>query len=815
MAVHSVQRPAFSRGFFTSTFRVVPRAGRILQTKLNNKERIPKMKTYTYDNALKRVFLLVSILVLLASPVRGQEEGESEEEEGLVALSVYEVTDRKDRGYAVTHSIGATRLNLPLSDIAQTVNVFSRELIEDSAALHLDDVVKFGSNMNISSTPVNGQVVVRGTAMWSDHSDGLPIFNGVTTQVHELDFYDRVEVIKGPAGTLYGQHGLGGVINKVSKKPLPERRTELGFMYDTIGQDGKIRFMVDSTGPLSKDKNLAYRVIGVYQSGDLRQSAPDDRESFNFRLQYRFSEKSKIWGDFKYQHHNVQSSGQWRVDRSNNFSLFISPTDNFYENPDDSPSDNDSWLWTGEFGYDNVLTVGSLDWNLRVIGRYEYGERGQFGVGPTGYEFFDSSGNSIGIDERASGGTIKYDDPRINAPGVTVRAIGWSPGRMRWREGEFYGIFLDLSTEFPLGPTKHRLLTYLQATDRSASDFISDATDNLDEAGNSRTAGTPFPRGPSTIVNRDFDGVTGATAVGNLFWDRVADNSLFNWAIQDNISLFDGRLIGIIGTRYDSGDASASCAGGRWGGCNRITDSTNTNWVQKYGVVAKPVPGLSIFYNNSETFRPRAGGVDDEGNKIGNEVGAGEEWGAKLDLFDHRLTITGSYFENAVSNRLLSQGVLDPVTGILQILTIQTEGTTVEGWEIDFAFQPIDSLAIFGAIGWVDNRNELGRRLRGAQLGNNYSVFAKYTFREGFLQGFSAGLGYSQIAERAGDNGNTFTMPGFDQTDLFFGYKRERWSVQFNVLNVNDYQGPRSSIVWAAVFPNDPRHLRLTFRYHF
>lgn len=51
--------------------------------------------------------------------------------------------------------------------------------------------------------------------------DGLPDrFQAADIPLDENTAYQRLEVIKGPAGTLYGAHNTGGIVNKVSKFPL-------------------------------------------------------------------------------------------------------------------------------------------------------------------------------------------------------------------------------------------------------------------------------------------------------------------------------------------------------------------------------------------------------------------------------------------------------------------------------------------------------------------------------------------------------------------------------------------------------------------
>src|SRR5262249_47486144 len=68
-------------------------------------------------------------------------------------------------------------------------------------------------------------------------------------------------------GVLYANAGLGGVVLKSTKKPLPYRSDILDF---SINDWGQYRAQVDATGPAGKiaDANLSYRLVAAYQGGD-------------------------------------------------------------------------------------------------------------------------------------------------------------------------------------------------------------------------------------------------------------------------------------------------------------------------------------------------------------------------------------------------------------------------------------------------------------------------------------------------------------------------------------------------------------------
>ncbi len=82
---------------------------------------------------------------------------------------------------------------------------------------------------------------------------GAPIFD-----------LDRVEVLRGPQGTLFGRNTIAGIIKLESRKPTAE--TE-GYVRASYGRFNSVEFEAAVGGPLVKDK-LSYRISGMYQRQD-------------------------------------------------------------------------------------------------------------------------------------------------------------------------------------------------------------------------------------------------------------------------------------------------------------------------------------------------------------------------------------------------------------------------------------------------------------------------------------------------------------------------------------------------------------------
>jgi TonB-dependent siderophore receptor len=81
----------------------------------------------------------------------------------------------------------------------------------------------------------------------------------------DVALFESIEVLKGPASSLYGQGSVGGLINFVRKKPQAERNASIELQ---AGSWNTYRAEADVTGAIDADANLAGRLIAVYDDGD-------------------------------------------------------------------------------------------------------------------------------------------------------------------------------------------------------------------------------------------------------------------------------------------------------------------------------------------------------------------------------------------------------------------------------------------------------------------------------------------------------------------------------------------------------------------
>jgi len=118
-----------------------------------------------------------------------------------------------------------------------------------------------GDKRNVTS--VRGITTTSYDPAVTTYIDGVNQF-GLDTYIAQLFDVERIEVLRGPQGTLYGRNAMGGVINIITKQP---GNATSGFGEVSIGNYGQQRYGVGIRAPLVKNKLFA-GVSGVYEKRD-------------------------------------------------------------------------------------------------------------------------------------------------------------------------------------------------------------------------------------------------------------------------------------------------------------------------------------------------------------------------------------------------------------------------------------------------------------------------------------------------------------------------------------------------------------------
>ncbi|WP_175865336.1 TonB-dependent siderophore receptor [Burkholderia cepacia] len=184
--------------------------------------------------------------------------------DGSTVLPDINVTAGKEPssdGFVAYSTSSATRSDTPLSDLAQSVQVVTQDVMKSQQAQNVKDALS-----NVSSVAIDGSgsgtIYIRGFAanVITDGFSGIqtgPLSPGPSLNLPATAL-ESVEVLKGADSILSGAMQPGGVVNIVKKRPQAERVRELSVQ---TGSYGDWQTSLDMADALTDNKKLTYRFV--------------------------------------------------------------------------------------------------------------------------------------------------------------------------------------------------------------------------------------------------------------------------------------------------------------------------------------------------------------------------------------------------------------------------------------------------------------------------------------------------------------------------------------------------------------------------
>lgn len=208
-----------------------------------------------------------------------------------------------------------------LQDVPDTISAFTSETIEGAGIRSVADVAEMVPNLSIVQTQQPGVdfLVIRGVGQARNQEppvamviDGVQLTSsyGLTQELFDVE---RIEVLKGPQGALYGRNAIAGAINIVTKKPTNEFEGRLtagvgnGFFWETSGA---------LSGPIVEDR-LLFRVAGSYQDFDGNIHNVTQNKDVNFfdtlalRGRLLFTPNEKLTFDLRASYEDMDSGAAY------------------------------------------------------------------------------------------------------------------------------------------------------------------------------------------------------------------------------------------------------------------------------------------------------------------------------------------------------------------------------------------------------------------------------------------------------------------------------------------------------------------------
>ena len=188
--------------------------------------------------------------------------------------------------------------------IPSSISALNAKAINDYRLWNSKDITAIVPNL-YSANPGDGRNVtsIRGITSSSydpavtTYIDGVNQFT-LDTYIPQLFDVERIEVLRGPQGTLYGRNAMGGVINIITKQPTNRAN---GFLEISAGNYGEQRYTGAIRMPIIKDKlffgaSLLYEGLGGYYTNEYDDSKFDKQHSIggNYYLKYLANDRWSI-----------------------------------------------------------------------------------------------------------------------------------------------------------------------------------------------------------------------------------------------------------------------------------------------------------------------------------------------------------------------------------------------------------------------------------------------------------------------------------------------------------------------------------------
>lgn len=203
-----------------------------------------------------------------------------------------------------------------IQEIPLSITSLSAENIEQSQIQNVNDLTAIAPNLYASDpgdrrtvTSIRGIVTTSYDPAIATYIDGVNQYN-LDTYITQLFDIERIEVLRGPQGTLYGRNAMGGVINIITKKPEDETTV---FGEATVGNYYQQRYTAGIRTPLGE--KLYFGAAGLYEeregfyTNEFTGSSYDDQFNFsgNYYLKYLFSPTWNASLNFK--HFTAENKG--------------------------------------------------------------------------------------------------------------------------------------------------------------------------------------------------------------------------------------------------------------------------------------------------------------------------------------------------------------------------------------------------------------------------------------------------------------------------------------------------------------------------
>ncbi|PTD13693.1 TonB-dependent siderophore receptor [Flavobacterium columnare] len=651
-----------------------------------------------------------------------------------LASKVTELNEVIIKGVGFNRFIGkesqdVAKIPLRNTENPQVYSVIPKEIIKSQLLIDNKDIINNAAGVVAFNNPT-GAV----TAWIRGFETRNAVRNGMATQFRaETDpiNIERVEVIKGPSGTLYGANAVsfGGLINKVTKTPNDVPKSELAFF---AGSYGLLRFTLDANKPLNEDKTALFRI----------NASHSDQETFQ---DIGYSKNTTIAPSFLY-----KISDRFQILAEAELAT-ISRTQQPY------PFFTSGVTFTNfkdiPISYKKYIGGNDVDSKTNIANLFLKAT----------YKISDTWTSSTNVN--SSKGYVDYSYqlyPRWVDDHTIIRNVGLYSARKL----SFFQLQQNFNGDFKLGTIRNRVLVGADYTQNNTQlNFTWAEYDKID-------LNTDF----SPIIKAKIDGILATKIAGH--WDNT--QSSISTYFSDVIN-FTPRLSVLLSTRIDHFINNQSIENNK-----KANDKFEQTFLSpKIGMVYEIVKeNVFVFGNYMNGFINQAPVDQPDGSqfRISPKEANQKEAGIKTEFLNKTLSATLSAYEIKIDN----------ATWVDELgFTKQNGEQKSKGFELEVTSQLTNNFTIIGGIGYNENKfisgeaSLIDKRVAGAPK-NMYNLWVDYKIKEGFAKNIRVGLGGNHVSDVFWNASNTMTIPSYTVINSAITYEKGLWGFGLKLNNLTN-----------------------------
>lgn len=710
-----------------------------------------------YSPVLRRKFCMIAALAAVSivsaqtsAPVQTA-DGQSEEDTP-VRLSPFVVSAEDEDGYRSEQTLVGSRTSKNLMELPGSISIINQQQIADLNAVEVHEVLQFGVAGVTQNQTINDDVNIRGFRTTFSLRDGVTKTSFKRNPMFDVE---RIEVIKGPGAMLLGNNSfLGGGVNFVTRKPQHKRASDV---QATLSSDNYIRISANTTGPLVDKRNFVvdYRLtVGMLTADKDKEIENEDQQFVGGALSFYFGENTSVLLSAYYQKDDGYFYWEDFLDYTTTLGTAASPITaklNQYSTKSFSPGRSQNAFWNNQDSFINAtfLTKLTENANLRLA-------------------YFNS--NLVDRRRHVRGITIMADNRTLIRQDIPVSIDAWTNNFQAdlTHRLNFRGLTLDST----LGAD---LLFQYNRQDQAVNNMPTLDTANISWLADDGWFAAPRPGAglPNTSQN-------------------ISRPQSISYYFQENLSLLKDRLILVGGYRWfmPSGTDKNNLTG-------VVTDRPDKTFrTHKYGIVARPIPAVSVYFTDSQNIFPQTGrtdrfqGNDQLGAPLSAQEGKMKEYGVKIDhSLSKQVSVYGSWAWYDMSlTHVRTFGVLPEGNPPGSVGIIESAADLAQGWELEFGGRYSNERGEFNLLAtYTDGESQIAvdpKQMAVDFVPQKYSLIARYTWNTGALQGLTLGATYFDQTRKR----NASYWIDFPETyNIFARYAwRKHWSVQLNLNNLTD-----------------------------